>query len=203
MVVEVGLLLDRPQEYYEAILQQHGARLMFACQTHDVYWSKHQFINMTEAQIKSACVRYRSVTRQGDVKEHTSLQNDEIVNTAFGGKQPSIKNYTLPELERFFSDIGWRKVFDTTKTDYQFKIGNMKSCLQLQNIEGVGLLLYYDNPDLYYLPETEQRKALIDELNTYGFYFAYNTPGVDKLRSLHTGKLCFSMNQADNGDFIN
>ena len=203
MVVEVGLLLDRPQEYYEAILQQHGARLMFACQTHDVYWSKHQFINMTEAQIKSACVRYRSVTRQGDEKEHTSLQNDKIVNAAFAVELPSIKNYTLSELEKFFYKIGWRKVFDTTKTDYQFKIGNMKSCLQLQNIEGIGLLLYYDNPDLYYLPETEQRKALIDELNTYGFYFDYNTPGVDKLRSLHTGQLCFSMNQADNGDFIN
>lgn len=203
MVVEVGLLLDRPPEYYEAILQQHGARLMFACQTHDVYWSKHQFINMTEAQIKSACVRYRSVTKQGNTKEQTSLQNDEIVNAAFEGKQPSIKNYTLSELERFFSDIGWRNAFDTTKTDYQFKIGNMKSCLQLQNIEGVGLLLYYDNPDLYHLPENEQRKALIDELNTYGFNFTYDTPGVDKLRSLHTGKLCFSMNQADNGDFIN
>lgn len=203
MVVEVGLLLNKPQEYYKAILQQHGARLMFACKTHDVYWSKQQFINMTEAQIKSACVRYRSVTRQGDTKEHTSLQNDKIVNAASAVELPSIKNYTLSELEKFFHKIGWRKVFDTTKTDCQFKIGSIKSCIQLQNIEGIGLLLYYDNPDLYHLPEDEQRKALIDELNTYGFNFTYDTPGVDKLRSLHTGQLCFSMNQADNGDFLN
>lgn len=203
MVVEVGLLLNKPQEYYEAILQQHGARLMFACKTHDVYWSKQQFINMTEAQIKSACVRYRSVTRQGNAKEHTSLQNDQIVNAAFVEELPPIKNYTLSELEKFFHKIGWRKVFDTTKTDYQFKIGNMKSCIQLQNIEGIGLLLYYDNPDLYSLPETEQRKALIDELNTYGFHFTYDTPGVDKLRTLYTGQMCFSINQSDNGDFIN
>ena len=158
MVVEVGLLLNKPQEYYEAILQQHGARLMFACKTHDVYWSKQQFINMTEAQIKSACVRYRSVTRQGNAKEHTSLQNDQIVNAAFVEELPPIKNYTLSELEKFFHKIGWRKVFDTTKTDYQFKIGNMKSCIQLQNIEGIGLLLYYDNPICILCPKLSKEK---------------------------------------------
>ena len=36
----------------------------------------------------------------------------------------------------------------------------MKNRIQLQDIKDIGLLLYYDNPDLYELSLEEQRKNL-------------------------------------------
>ena len=45
----------------------------------------------------------------------------------------------------------------------------MKSKIQLQEIKGIGLIWYYDNPDFYQLPFKEQRKKLVDEFNSYGF----------------------------------
>ncbi len=72
--------------------------------------------------------------------------------------------------------------------DYQYSIRNIKSRIQLQYIEDIGLLLYYDNPDYYELSLDEQRKALIDELNSYGFEFDYETLGLDKLRILYYKK---------------
>ena len=97
--------------------------------------------------------------------------------------------------EEKFKKYYWKKVFDTKKIDYQYVIGDMKSRIQLQVIEGIGLVLYYDNPDYYHLPIDEQRINLIDELNSYGFDFKYSDLGLDKLRTLYEGKMCFSKNQ--------
>ena len=71
----------------------------------------------------------------------------------------------------------------------------MKSRIQLQDIENIGLLLYYDNPDYYELSLDEQRNALIDELNSYGFDFSYDILGLDKLRTLYYKKEMYSKNQ--------
>lgn len=71
----------------------------------------------------------------------------------------------------------------------------MKSRIQLQDIKDIGLLLYYDNPDLYELSLEEQRKKLIDELNNYGFDFKYSDLGLDKLRTLYYKKEMYSKNQ--------
>jgi hypothetical protein len=71
----------------------------------------------------------------------------------------------------------------------------MKSRIQLQQIENIGLLLYYDNPDYYDMSLQEQRKALIDELNSYGFEFSYEQLGLDKLRTLYYNREMYSENQ--------
>ena len=90
---------------------------------------------------------------------------------------------------------GWYQIFDTFKVDYQYKIGDMKSRIQLQEIDNIGLVLYYDNPDYYDMPSNLQWKTLIDELNSYGFELNYNEMGIDKLRTLLFGYACGSYNQ--------
>jgi hypothetical protein len=55
--------------------------------------------------------------------------------------------------------------------------------------------VYYDNSRYDDLPLDEQRKALLKELNTYGFDFAETDLGLDKLRTLYYGKPMYSKNQ--------
>ena len=86
---------------------------------------------------------------------------------------------------------GFKKVFDTVKYDYQFRIGD-SSVIQIQAIEDIGIVLYYDNPKYDSLSLDEQREKLILELDTYGFNFAKDSKNVDKLRSLYYGRLMFS-----------
>lgn len=197
MIVEVGFLLNKPFKYYHELLLKQGAINTFNCETRDIYWSNRSFDGLAECQIKAACIRYRCVKglNQKEYPEIGHFQNYHIFNSAHDNSFPCL-NYRFPLYEYIFQQSGWQKVFDTTKTDFQYQIGNMKSRIQLQNISGIGLVLYYDNPDLYHLDKREQRKALIDELNAYGFEFTYETLGIDKLRSLHTGDLCYSDNQA-------
>ena len=45
------------------------------------------------------------------------------------------------------------------------------------------------------LADSDGRKKLIDELNSYGFDFNYSDLGLDKLRTLYYGKEMYSENQ--------
>lgn len=199
-LVEVGFKLDKDLQYYHDMLIGHGAVNVYNCETRDVYWSNKIFDGMSENEIKRSCVRFRYCKGFGG-----TLYNDtEVAKSGF-------QNYSIfdnlaedsfmcsvdavDEFEEKFKKYHWKRVFDTKKKDYQYVIGNMKSRIQLQKIENIGLLVYYDNPDYYNLPVEKQRIALIDELNSYGFEFDYEELGLDKLRTLYYKEDCFSDNQ--------
>ena len=101
----------------------------------------------------------------------------------------------LNEFETKLSHFGYKKVFDTTKKDHHYYKDGMNSKVQLQEIDNIGLLVYYDNSNYYEYDLDTQREKLIDELNSYGFNFNYDELGVDKLRTLYYGKECTSKNQ--------
>ncbi len=200
IVVEVGFKLNKNIKYYEEILSSHNAINRFNCKTHDIYWTNKNLENMTENEMKNSCIRLRITEGFGGVdfsgvsKKSYRFQNADnfIVN------KDNQKELTLEEVNEYIKKIennGYVKVFDTSKVDYQYSIGDMKSRIQLQDIENVGLLIYYDNPDYYELPLDNQRNALINELNSYGFDFDYNTLGLDKLRTLYYKKEMYSKNQ--------
>lgn len=155
---------------------------------------------MSENEIKESCVRFRyskgfgGTLYQNDSFPRSGFQNylifDNLADDSFACSMEDIDKF-----EEEFKRHYWSRVFDTKKKDYQYVIGDMKSRIQLQQIENVGLLVYCDNPDYYYLSVEKQRIALIDELNSYGFEIDHKTLGLDKLRTLYYKKECFSKNQ--------
>lgn len=200
VVVEVGFKLNENIKYYEKILFSHNAINRFNCKTHDIYWTNKNLDNMTENEMKNSCIRLRITEGFGGVDfsgvSRISYRFQNVDN--FIVSKDNQKELTLDEVSEYIKEIeskGYAKVFYTSKVDYQYSIGDMKSRIQLQDIENVGLLLYYDNPDYYELPFDEQRNALIDELNSYGFNFNYETLGLDKLRTLYYHKEMYSKNQ--------
>ena len=166
LVVEVGFLLNKKFRYYDKLLKNNGVSLVFKCTTHDIYFTKNKdFDGLTENQIKNSCIRLRNPQKK-DKAKIKELLND-----------------------------GYKKVFDTIKKDFHYANAKMKSRIQLQIIKNIGLVVYYDNPDYYKNSLDEQRKMLIDELNSYGFNFKYDELGIDKLRTLYYCKQLFSKNQ--------
>ncbi len=192
--VEVGIKLPNCFNYYQELIEQQGGKKVFSCTTHDIYWSKANFNGKTEKEIKDSCIRLRLCKKDGDKKWDASLSelkdlNPSKLQTKLA-KKPSILKCNL-----LFSRLGLKKVFDTIKTDVHFVVGDMKSRIQLQTIEGIGLMVYYDNPKFYGLPTNKQREALINELNSYGFNIPLSQLGLDKLRTLYTGQEQYSENQ--------
>ena len=189
LVVELGLYLDRPYLYYENILKQNGLKCVFECVTHDLYYTNNDFSNidnMTEKELKDVCIRVRKVN-DGDYE----IQNKILKEY----KRKKIKSSKINKLEKEFKKYGYRKVFDTIKYDHQWYKEGMTTRVQLQETKDIGLLVFLDNKAYYEFDLENQRRKLIDELNSYGFNFNYDTLGLDKLRTLYYRKECFSNNQ--------
>lgn len=179
LVVEVGMPLDKSLIYYHDMLISHGLDLQFACVTHDLYYTKENLDGcLTDSQIKKLCIRLRHLEGVIGVNKRPKDDIDEIKRK-----------------ENELISQGYRKVFDTIKFDFQYHKEGMTGYIQLQDIKDIGLLCYYDNGHYYNLPLDEQRKALFEELNSYGFNFRQDDLGVDKLLSLCYGKLMYSKNQ--------
>ncbi len=201
LVLEVGIKLDKNLRFYHNMLEERGAKLILKVETRDKYWSNRSFYGLTENEIKKSCVRLRASRAVGGLEWNGkknpigfSFDNYSIFDSNADDKfkvTQAEARHTIKNMEK----KRWDLVFDTKKVDYQYAIGDMKSRIQLQQIDGIGLVLYYDNPDYYHLPEDKQRRALIKELNSYGFNIPLDTLGIDKLRTLYTKKECFSINQ--------
>ena len=195
MVVEVGIKLDKPIEYYDKMLRNNGSTNIRNIETIDYYYTNKSLYNMTENEMKNACIRFR-MCKGIKTKEMPScyFQNYHIFkNDKENIFETSV--YELPQIEAELYKNGYKKIIKTKKYDYQYRFPNMKSMIQLQDIEGIGLLVYYDNPDYYDLPVDWQRRKLIEELNSYGFEIPAEQLGLDKLRTLYLGKEMFSENQ--------
>ena len=183
LVLEVGVKLDKSFDYYDELLKSNGLVNDFNCITHDIYYTNGKLDGLTENEMKQRCIRLRRTNNDKSYK----IQNNLI------DKKDIIRNIKLYEWK--LSKRGYKKIFDTTKKDHHYYKDGMHSKVQLQEIDGVGLLVYFDNKDYYDLPFDEQRRKLIDELNSYGFNFSYDTLGLDKLRTLYYKKEMFSLNQ--------
>ena len=199
-VVEVGFKLENSFDYYHNMLISRGFNNVYNCETRDIYWSNKNFDDMSENEIKRNCVRFRwskgfgGSLYENDAFTKSGFQNYLIFdNLAENSVMCPIED--LDEFEEKFKKYYWKRVFDTKKNDYQYSKEGMKSRIQLQEIENIGLVLYYDNPDYYSLEFNKQRNKLIDELNSYGFNFKYSDLGIDKLRTLYFKKECYSKNQ--------
>jgi hypothetical protein len=176
--VEVGMPLKNSLIYYHDMLIKNGLNMQFACVTHDKYYTKENLDGLTENQMKKACVRLRN------------LEGVIGIN-----KDPKADLQKLKKQEADLIAEGYKKVFDTIKFDFQYHLDGMSSYIQLQDIKDVGLLVYYDNSRYDNLSLDEQRKALLEELNSYGFNFKATDLGLDKLRTLYYGKPMYSKNQ--------
>ena len=186
LIVEVGFKLDRDFNYYDEMLKSKGLVNDYNVITHDIYYSNQDLNNMSENEMKNACIRLRSCNNS-DYKIQNNLVSDLNIN--------SVKINSLDKFEEKIHKLGYRKVFDTTKKDHHYFKDGMNSKIQLQEIEDIGLLVYFDNSNYYELNLDAQRNKLIDELNSYGFDFTYDTLGLDKLRTLYYKKEMFSKNQ--------
>lgn len=186
LVVEVGIKLEKDFEYYDFMLKSNGLINDFKVITHDIYYTNKCLDGLSENEMKCACIRLRGCN-DGNYK----VQNNFISNL----NVKEVKSSKLNVFESKLAKLGYKKVFDTLKKDFHYYKNGMSSKVQIQQIEDIGLLVYYDNKDYYEFDLDTQRKKLIDELNSYGFDFDYDVLGLDKLRTLYYGKEMYSKNQ--------
>ena len=187
VIVEIGIKLKKDFNYYDRILKNKGFDNDFNVQTHDIYYTNKNLDGLSENEMKNSCIRLRSCNNSPFNVQNNLLKELNIKEVSFDD---------LIEFEKRLLKFEYKKIFDTFKLDHHYYKNEMNRKIQLQEINDIGLVVYYDNSFYYGLPLEEQRRKLIEELNSYGFdEFDYDTLGLDKLRTLYYKKECYSQNQ--------
>ena len=181
--VSFKLNKDYSYYYYDNLLKSKGLNNTFNCITHDMYYTNKDLDGMSEDEMKNACIRLRSINNKDYVIQNNLI--DELDNK-------KVSKFFLKGFEKKLLKYGYKKVFDTIKSDHHYCNDNMKSKIQLQEIKDIGLLLYYDNSDYFEYDVDTQKRKLIDELNSYGFKIYYDELCFDKLRTLYYKKDMFN-----------
>ncbi len=185
--VEAGFKVRESKEEAEKILLDNGFVNTFkTAHTHDVYFGKNLKIDgKSEEEIKRSMVRLRGFA----TFENLRLLGDEYPE----GKYKVDFKTALDICNRLLAN-GFDVVIDTEKTDWVYKKG--RCWHQLQEINGIGLVDYVYNEEIFDngLTEQEQFDLLHQQMTDLGFHFEYDL-GIDKLRTLLSGTIQFSINQ--------
>jgi adenylate cyclase class IV len=190
VIVEVGILLEDDYVYYNRLLESKGLFNIYNAKTHDIYFTNKNIDDLTERELKDSCIRLRNSFEVGKDNDIFVVQNAYDL-----GLPEKVNEDELKEFEQKLEGMGYKKIIDTKKIDHHFHKDGMNSRIQLQDIEDIGLVLYYDNCNYYHLPVLEQRDRLIEELNDYGLNIKPGTQGIDKLRTLYHKENMYSDNQ--------
>ena len=190
-VAEVGMLCKNDLNYYVEMLKEKNIASELKFEVKDIYYSKipeEELKNMKEQEIKKNCIRLRFTKRVGQELTRFNIQNSEKLLNIFKKKEFKIKEFE--KVEKQIIENGFKKIIEGNKSDYQY----LNGCLQLQNVEGIGMMVFYYNPEYYYLDEDEQIYFLRKKLIELGFEFK-NEEGLDRLRTILNNKNCYSKNQ--------
>lgn len=191
IVLEVGFKLDEDMDFYDLLMKRNGLGNVFTVVTHDIYYTNRNLDGMTENEMKNACIRLRNVCGLGEINENYKIEN----NFCSDLDDKFVSENDIELFESKMESLGFYKVFDTRKLDKHYYKEGMNSRVQLQDIEDIGVVVYYDNSNYYKYPIDIQRRLLIDELNSYGFNISYEQEGLDKLRTLYYKENRYSLNQ--------
>ncbi len=199
MKYEIAILLDKDINYYKEIIKSNN-KVVFeqTIETWDKYYTNKDLNGLSEKDIKNSCIRNRNVIFYGHTTDESlydklelkySLQNMKLINEENTWLTKTEFDNKIKEIE----SKGFNLVskLTTHKIDYQFRLENMKSALQFQLIDNIGLVLYYDNPDYYDLSKEEQKDRLLKEIESYNIPIT-NKYSLDKLRTLLYDEIKYS-----------
>ena len=112
-VVELGIKLDKDYGFcfYDKLLKDNGLINDKNIVTHDIYYTNKDLNNLSEYEMKDACIRLRSVNNSNYAVQHNLISDI---------KSKEVKKIFLKLFERKLAKYGYKKVFDTIKCDYQY-----------------------------------------------------------------------------------
>lgn len=185
--VEAGFKVKESKEEAEKILLDNGFVNTFkTAHTRDVYFGKSlEFEGKSEEEIKRSMVRLRGFE---------TFENLQLLSDKYPEGKYKVDFKTALDICNKLLAKEFEVIIDTEKTDWVYKKG--RCWHQLQEIKNIGLVDYVYNEEIFDkgYTEEEQFDLLHQQMTDLGFHLEYDL-GIDKLRSLLSGKIQFSTNQ--------
>ncbi len=182
MIEEIELKISGTKEEIEKHLLNQGFSVFFKRRTIANYYLPPNEEIGEHKTLKDRCVRLRTsfkideeIRKLGFRKLDLSESQDE--------EKLSLKE--AKKLEKQLLKDGYQLIHTDDKTDFVYILKEKDLAFQIQDIEGLGIIVAYDNKDYYNLPSKKQREKLIKDVEHYGIKIQdYNQvdrfTGIDK-----------------------
>lgn len=196
---EINILLDADLEYYMDILEKAGAQLILETELHDLYYSDKPYekiLSMSEEKIESGLIKLRGSMSFDSIHCYSPEEIFYLENFGLAEKFADCPQRVFLASEKEVKEkvtrlesLGFYNVIDTFSRNYHFKIDGEAGEITLSEVDNIGLILGYNNPDYEDLSADFRRKHLIDDLRNIGFDLSFNEPNIQKLKSILTNNL--------------
>lgn len=159
------------------------------------YYYDKDISNMTENEIETICLKVSKNCND------FSIQNNDLLKKRAESNCLSTEENELILKDSIFPDeinsyekclilLNYEKKIECKEQHYYYQNVEDNVIIELQKVEGVGLLLYYDNPRYFNMSIEEQKRQLIEELiYNYGFDIPDDCNNFDKLRYIYHREL--------------
>lgn len=152
------------------------------------YYCDKDISNMTENEIEVICLKASKNCNGFSIQNNDSLKKRIDVDHLTEEEKElilkdSISFDEIDYYEKCLLELGYEKKIVCKEQHYYYQNKEDNVIIELQKVEGIGLLLYYDNPQYFNMSIDEQKKQLISDLSyNYGFDIPEDCINFDKLR---------------------
>lgn len=172
-IAEIQVEIKGNKEEIEKLLLKQNFEIFYKVLTITDYFLPINDNNLEHSTLKERCRRLRYI------EPVEKFYNEQHNYKRF------IKKYDITECrnkEQELIENGYRKIYTDEKTDFVYKCNNEEEMyFQIQDIKDNALIIAYDNKKYYHLPESEQRKLLINDILKYGIEII-DTKDVDRFK---------------------
>jgi adenylate cyclase class IV len=181
---EVSIRISGDQENIAKKLMLKGFKVLWKVKTTDRYYIKNNNIAVDTNDLKNNCIRLRKVESLINNEINYYFNNKHILTDLelnMLGNLEVLEEDDINSLEKKLEEMKFKNLLVTTKIDFVLK--RDEYVFQIQNIEGFGLIVSYDNEKYNKFSYKNQRKKLIEDLEKFEFQIIdYND--FDKFKEL-------------------
>ncbi len=181
---ELSLKISGNQESIAKKLILKGFEVLWKVKTTDKYYIKNNNIAVYANDLKDNCLRLRRVESLINNEVRCYFDNKHILTDLefkMLGDLEILKEIDINNLEKKLEEMKFKRLLVTTKIDFVLKRDDY--VFQIQDIDGCGLIVSYDNEKYTKFSYKNQRKKLIEDLEKFEFQIIdYND--FDKLKEI-------------------
>lgn len=173
--VEIELQIKQTPKQVEEILLKQGFTIFQKRRTIANYYTNKKFSTLG-LDLKEKSIRIRTsinLLKNSKPKyfsvEHTDADFDKILKTKSNKMQ--LSNFKTKLLEKNLLKNNFSLILTDDKTDFVYMHPNFetnKIAFQIQNIQGIGTIVAYDNELYEGFTENKQREKLIEDIKSFG-----------------------------------
>lgn len=165
MIEEIELKILNSKEEVEELLLGQGFTILFKRRTIANYYLLSNQKVGDHRTLKERCVRIRTSYK---IDEKIGKLGFSLLDLSKSQDEEKFSFRVAKKKEKELQKNNYKLIHTDDKTDFVYVLKEKDIAFQIQDINGLGTIVAYDNKKYYHLSREEQREKLIADVKFYG-----------------------------------